>query len=559
MKLQTKILILLSIVLGIILVSFLSYQFIQLHEKELIFRDSQKSQEQIIDKVLQINRVKTEQLINDNSGWDDMVEFTTNPDLAWAKDNVNFFVNQFKLSFVLIYNKEKKLVYQFGDSICLKGLTYPDQALINLKLTKAPFSHYFQSCGNQLIEMFGAIIVPSSDADPRTTPPQGYLFIGRKWDDLYLDEHAEATGYSVNVINDFNPKTFKKDHSKIYFFRALNDYSGNQIGTVVFSKTDELQGSLRQLFNLSILSILFSLIGLMIFLYYFRRIILIPINKLNKALYSKNTEGIQSLKNNDDEFKILANLTSDFFDQQETLKNNNAKLEEINATKDRLFSIIAHDLKNPVGSIVSISDLLSDYLQKNDFKTVEELVEMLKHQSNEALALLTSLLDWARSQSGQMVFSPEMQSLAPIANEVVENLRSSAQLKNITIQNQITEDLQCFADFNMLKTVLRNLVSNAIKYTNMGGSIGLSAERHSDKVEICIADNGVGMDEETRNKLFRIEAHLSARGTANEKGNGLGLIICKEIIEKHGGKIHVESKLNNGSRFIFTLPSNKPE
>jgi signal transduction histidine kinase len=559
MKLQTKILILLSIVLGIILVSFLSYQFIQLHEKELIFRDSQKSQEQIIDKVLQINRVKTEQLINDNSGWDDMVEFTANPDLAWAKDNVNFFVNQFKLSFVLIYNKEKKLVYQFGDSICLKGLTYPDQALINLKLTKAPFSHYFQSCGNQLIEMFGAIIVPSSDADPRTTPPQGYLFIGRKWDDLYLDEHAEATGYSVNVINDFNPKTFKKDHSKIYFFRALNDYSGNQIGTVVFSKTDELQGNLRQLFNLSILSILFSLIGLMIFLYYFRRIILIPINKLNKALYSKNTEGIQSLKNNDDEFKILANLTSDFFDQQETLKNNNAKLEEINATKDRLFSIIAHDLKNPVGSIVSISDLLSDYLQKNDFKTVEELVEMLKHQSNEALALLTSLLDWARSQSGQMVFSPEMQSLAPIANEVVENLRSSAQLKNITIQNQITEDLQCFADFNMLKTVLRNLVSNAIKYTNMGGSIGLSAERHSDKVEICIADNGVGMDEETRNKLFRIEAHLSARGTANEKGNGLGLIICKEIIEKHGGKIHIESKLNNGSRFIFTLPSNKPE
>lgn len=559
MKLQTKILILLSIVLGIILVSFLSYQFIQLHERELIFRDSQKNQEQIIDKVLQINRVKTEQLINDNSGWDDMVEFITKPDLAWAKDNVNFFVNQFKLSFVLIYNKEKKLVYQFGDSICLKGLTYPDQALINLKLTKTPFSHYFQSCGNQLIEMFGAIIVPSSDADSRTTPPQGYLFIGRKWDGLYLNEHAEATGYSVNVINDFNPEPFKKDHSKIYFFKELNDYSGDKIGTVVFSKTDELQGSLQQLFNLSILSILLSLIGLMIFLYYFRRIILVPINKLNKALYSKNTESIQSLKNNKDEFKILANLTSDFFDQQETLRSNNVKLEEINATKDRLFSIIAHDLKNPVGSIVSISDLLSDYLRQNDLKTAEELVEMLQHQSNEALALLTSLFDWARSQSGQMVFSPEMQSLSTIANEVVENLRSSAQLKNIAIQNQITKDLQCFADLNMLKTVLRNLVSNAIKYTNMGGSIWLSAETHSDKVEICIADNGVGMDEKTRNKLFRIEAHLSARGTANEKGNGLGLIICKEIIEKHGGKIHVESKLNNGSRFIFTLPSNKPE
>ncbi len=559
MKLQTKILILLLVVLGIILVSFLSYQFIQLHERKLIFIDSQKNQEQIIDKVLQINRVKTEQLINDNSGWDDMVEFITKPDPAWAKDNVNFFVNQFKLSFVLIYNKEKKLVYQFGDSICLQGLTYPDQALINLKLTKAAFSHYFQSCGNQLIEMFGAIVVPSFDADSRATPPQGYLFIGRKWDDLYLKEHAEATGYRVEVLNNFKKEDFAIDHSKIYFFRELKDYSENLIGTVVFSKTDELQGSLQQLFNLSILSVLLSLVGFMIFLYYFQRIILVPINKLSKALYSKNTESIQSLKNNNDEFKILANLTSDFFDQQETLKSNNAKLEEINATKDRLFSIIAHDLKNPVGSIVSISDLLSDYLQQNDLKTAEELVEMLQHQSNEALALLTSLFDWARSQSGQMVFSPEIQSLNTIANEVVENLRFSAQLKNITIQNQITKDLQCFADFNMLKTVLRNLVSNAVKYTNTGGSIWLSAKKHSDEVEICVADNGVGIDEETRNKLFKTEAHLSARGTANEKGNGLGLLICKEIIDKHGGKIHAESKLNNGSRFIFTLPFNKSE
>lgn len=554
MKLQFKILVLLSVVMGILSVSFLSYQFIQIHEKKLIYQDNQKIQEQIIDKVLKINRIKSEQLINDNSGWDDMISFIAKPDSNWAKGNVDFFVNSFKLSFVLVYNKKKQLIYQFGDPTCLESLKYPDQSMINQKLTNTPFTHYFQYCGNQLIEMFGAIIVPSADMDLRRTPSQGYLFIGHNWDNNYLNEHAEATGYKVELIKNYRADTYKKDPSSIYFFRNIEDYSGKTISTLAFSKTDDLQNSLKQLFYLSVTSLLFSLITIVIFFYYFRRIILNPLDKLSKALISKNLESIEPLKNNNDEFKILANLIFEFVDQQETLKSNNAKLEEINATKDRLFSIIAHDLKNPVGSIVAVSDLLSDNLKNKDMEMSEELVKMLKQQSNEALSLLISLFDWARSQTGLMVFSPEHYPLNTIIEEVVFNLQSSAQRKEITIDSEGDTEMVVFADRNMLKTVLRNLITNAIKYTNNGGSIHVSARLNDKETEITIADTGIGMDEETRQKLFKIESNLSIRGTANEKGNGLGLIICKEIIEKHGGKIWVESKLNRGSRFIFTLP-----
>lgn len=160
MKLQLKILILLSIIFGIILLSFLSYQYIRQKEKNLYAQETRKNQELVIDKVLQLNRIKYEQLINDNSGWDDMVSFVAKPDSAWAKDNVDFFVTQFKLSFVLAYNINKKLVYQYGDSICLQNVKYPDAAMIGANFSGKPYVHYFEYCGNDLIEFFGAIIVP---------------------------------------------------------------------------------------------------------------------------------------------------------------------------------------------------------------------------------------------------------------------------------------------------------------------------------------------------------------------------------------------------------------
>lgn len=554
MKLQFKILILLSVIFGVVILSFLSYQYIRIHEKRIFYLENQKNQELIIDKVLQLNRVKYEQLINDNSGWDDMIRFVANPDLKWAKDNVDFLVNSFKLSFVLNYNKEKELVYQYGDSTCLKGLRFPDHTLIDSNFATSPFSHYFQYCGDNLIEMFGAIIVPASDADSRKTQAQGYLFTGKKWSREYLAEHAEATGYQATVMTTQELSRLKKDPSKIYFFKSLADYSGKPIAAVVFSKHDPLLQDLSPFLNLSFLVTLVALLAMIVLLIYFRKIILVPLSKINATLDTHNPQHIASLNGHNDEFRIIGSLILEFFDQQELLKKNNAELREINATKDKLFSIIAHDLKNPVGNMLTISELLSSGINNMNQENSKELVEMMSHQAKETLTLLETLFDWARSQSGQMVFKPALIDLSQIVKDVLENLNSSASLKEIVVLPPETADVIVFADGNMLTTILRNLVTNAIKFTKPGGAIRISAQMNATNTEISIVDTGIGMDQKTQDLLFKIESNLTTKGTANEKGTGLGLIICKEFVERHGGQIQVSSELGKGSQFILTFP-----
>ena len=164
------------------------------------------------------------------------------------------------------------------------------------------------------------------------------------------------------------------------------------------------------------------------------------------------------------------------------------------------------------------------------------------------------MLNWSKSQTGQIIFKPEETNLSAIVREILETSDSIAKLKNISLNYTQAEDIKVYADLDMLKTILRNLISNAVKYTRSNGKINISAVRHQENIEIAVSDNGVGMSEEAQNKLFKIETNITTRGTQNEKGSGLGLILCKEFVEKHGGEIWAESKKNNGSKFFFSLP-----
>lgn len=554
MKLQSKILILLSIIIGVILLSFFTFQYIRFNEKQIYNSENKKNQEAIIEKILEINRLKYEILINDNSGWDEMVGFIANPNPEWAKDNVDFFVNTFNLSFVLTYNKEKELVYQFSDSACLKDFQYPDRSSIDSSFSGSPFSHYFQYCGNDLIEMFGAIVVPASDADDRITPPQGYLFLGRKWDANYLAEHAEATGYQTKFMNESELSGLEKDPSKIYIFKHLADNSGKTITTLAFSLEDPIKKDLLLFRIVSVIISLLALLVIIVFIFYLNRLILKPISQINTALNTHDTGYIDSLSHRTDEFMILGELIKNSFRQQEVLKKKNTELYEINATKDKLFSIIAHDLKNPVSSIVLMTELLPDSIKNKDYEAVAEISEMIGSQAAESLLLLQTLFDWAKSQTGNVTFNPEFVSFKQVAESVIKNLHPSANLKNISVSLNEDSDIEVFADTNMLTTVLRNLVTNSIKFTNPGGSVLISANSDEENARITVTDNGIGMNQKTIDMLFKIESNLTTYGTANEKGTGLGLVICKEFIEKHGGTIAVTSEPEKGSSFNFTLP-----
>ncbi len=239
---------------------------------------------------------------------------------------------------------------------------------------------------------------------------------------------------------------------------------------------------------------------------------------------------------------------------EEILKKSEAELRELNAAKDKFFSIISHDLKSPFNSILGLSNLLVEQIQAKNNEGIEEYAGIIRNSSQRAMDLLMNLLEWTRSQTGRMEFFPEYTELVALINDVIELLSDSALQKSITILQELPKEVNVVADKAMISTILRNLISNAIKFTHTGGRIVISGEIKNAELIIAIRDNGVGIKQESIDKLFRIDESISTSGTNNEQGTGLGLILCKELIEKHEGKIWVESEVGKGSKFSFSIP-----
>lgn len=239
------------------------------------------------------------------------------------------------------------------------------------------------------------------------------------------------------------------------------------------------------------------------------------------------------------------------------LKKSEEKLKQLNATKDKFFSVIAHDLKSPFNTINGFSQLLLNSIRDSDCHTSEKYVETIINSSRNAYRLLNNLLTWASNEIGMIPFNPVSIDLHKVVEEVEVLLRSSANLKEITLYNNVSGNEMVFADENMLRTILQNLVSNAIKYTNKGGRIIIDSEANDKILTVNVTDNGVGIRPEALGKLFDIANIQTTRGTSEEGGTGLGLLICREFVEKHGGKIGAESEPGNGSTFRFSLPVNQ--
>lgn len=239
---------------------------------------------------------------------------------------------------------------------------------------------------------------------------------------------------------------------------------------------------------------------------------------------------------------------------EEKLELLNQQLKELNASKDKFFSIIAHDLKSPFNAIIGFSNLMTGQVHNKNYDAVEEYAAIIKNASFRAMSLLMNLLEWANSQTGRMGYNPEYIELMETIEEVIELSKDFASQKSIAILKDLPESLIAFVDKDMISAILRNLISNAIKFSFPGGQLTISSETTKDEIKVAVSDNGVGLKKEAICKLWRIDESYSTIGTNNEKGTGLGLLLCKEFIDKHGGKIGVESEPGIGSRFYFTLP-----
>ena len=195
-----------------------------------------------------------------------------------------------------------------------------------------------------------------------------------------------------------------------------------------------------------------------------------------------------------------------------------------------------------------------DSNQQFEKEEINEFIRLINSTAKQTQSLLENLLSWTRAQTGSINFKPKLLSLEPVIEEICEMFRSSADIKNISLGFIKTEEISVYADPNMLRTILRNLIQNAIKFTKQGGRVEIMYIRNKFNIEISVSDNGVGIKGELLEKLFRIDSTISTTGTAYESGSGLGLVLCREFVEKHGGRIWATSRVGEGSKFVFSLP-----
>lgn len=267
------------------------------------------------------------------------------------------------------------------------------------------------------------------------------------------------------------------------------------------------------------------------------------VKKINEHLKQINQEIQDKNKSLDEQNKII--------------NEQNANLEETNAAKDRLFSIISHDLKNPIGGLKEMIYVFAENIKDFTEEEKEEILQELKLSSANVLDLLMSLLTWSRSQRGKIDFEPFLQDLKLLVIQNINMLVPLARRKSINLVDNVEENTFCYFDANMINTVIRNLITNAIKFTPSGGTITINAKeypKNPDYIMVAIQDTGIGIPADKIDKLFKVSQTYTTVGTEGEKGTGLGLLIVKDFIIKHNGEIWVESKQNEGSTFYFTIP-----
>lgn len=289
------------------------------------------------------------------------------------------------------------------------------------------------------------------------------------------------------------------------------------------------ENNLHHLFH-SPMALYFSLIGMvMAFISAYSRL------RIKRKNYLLEVQKIEIQKNVE-----LLNTTLD-------------ELNKLNQTKDKFFSIIAHDLRNPFSTIICFSEMIIKNYQKYDTEKMLHFIENIKLSSTTASHLLENLLIWSRSKVGSIEFNPKVLNLSEVVMNNISIVQLQALKKEIKIHFDDINEWLCSCDENMLNTILRNLLTNAVKFTDTAGSITIVIENEPDFYKISITDTGIGISQEKLVNLFRTEFNCPSVGTDNEKGSGLGLLLCKEFVEKHDGNIWCESILGEGSIFNFTL------
>ncbi|KAF0150912.1 MAG: Signal transduction histidine kinase [Ignavibacteria bacterium] len=540
--------------IGMLAIFFTALLFLikENEEKKLIkiLAEETNTKKILIDNVLDLVGKGLESWVFNDTYWDEMVACVENKNTKWGNDII--------ATSLFTYNAQAAWLYQTDFSLAYSTNSLNDLSFINFPLSKSElasmfskksFNHFFINTKAGLLEVRTAPVQPSLDVKRKTTP-RGYFIAGRLWTQDYLNNINLLTT-SRAVINLLeSPRQDSRYNQKysISVSKALNDFGGNPFAEIIFAGESKMLRESSIALNWQLTTGIVLTLGLLFAISFFLiRYVLTPLKKISYSLENEESTYLENLSRDRNEFGRIARMIKDFFRQKEELKG-------ANETKDKFISIIAHDLRGPFNGFLGLTEILAKEAETMTTVEVKKLSAELHKSAKTQYRLLSDLLQWSRIQSGRMEFNPTNIKLNDLVELSFEVHKPNAESKNILLIKNFDSNFEIYSDSEMMQVVIRNLISNAVKFTESGGSVTISAKQSFNSSEILITDTGVGIPEQDIHKLFRIDLHLSTDGTNNEKGTGLGLVLCKEIIEKHSGKISVESAVGNGTTFIISLP-----
>jgi signal transduction histidine kinase len=500
--------------------------------------------------------------LQDNTAWDELVKSIRTRDTAWMRLNIGIFSRSYNFRDLYIYSTRPELLYHQSLNTQLHQSSFPFPAKSLPAIFKNnQFVRFFWNNNGSLVEYIGATVVPSENILDRKSEPFGYFFVTKSWDSTFLLSLEKSTESSIYITSNLIPPV-AKDVGDIFTRIELPGYNKKSEAVLNFMKHQEtLTLTLvrsRLVFAILMTGLFFCLILIWMFIHYY---VSRPVSILVNSLEKLDNKGLEALTLRNDEIAMLSYQVKENIDlrkklgtelEEKTLRQK--QLYELNNTKDRIFSIIGHDLVGPFNTISGFSELLENSVNASNPEKVKEFARMIRTTSREAYHILEMLLTWGRMQTGMIGYKPEKINVNELLRDAVILARNQARLKSINMLYSENAAGMAYADYNMIQTVIRNLLSNAIKFTPPNGLVEVLAIENAGMLRIEVRDNGIGMSTEKVLNLFVPEKAESSRGTANEKGTGLGLILCADMIHKNNGEIWAESDENMGTTFLFTIP-----
>jgi signal transduction histidine kinase/CheY-like chemotaxis protein len=529
-------------------------------KQESIITDHNLEQhQQTCEAVVEIMNSKVSQIVYDYTFWDDYVTFIHKPDKTWGEENISSILSSFNMNGVWMINLEGKVIYSdFTEGFEeLSQITF-DSSLLS-QLYNDRFICYYSFSPVGLVHIDGATIHPTSDRD-RITPPNGYFFLLKVWDDDLLETVNKLTGSKVTVSENCQSSLKVSSGNEIYYANPINNWKKEAIGSFVFCKKlyfMELYGStstqLIALFIVTAIAILFILTFLL------SRWVSTPLKLVADMIATENIEKLEELKSKSLEFKRIGRLINAFINQKKKLKVAKQRAEESDNLKSAFLANMSHEIRTPLFGVLGFTELLKDKNLSEEVKA--NYIEVILNSGNHLLSLINDIIDLSKIESGVFTLHTEAVNVDEMLTDLYEFFIDNKYIRERNLELKLANELReesviIETDRKRLKQVLTNLIGNAIKFT-LQGEVEFGYKQIGEKeILFFVRDTGIGIAEDQHKKVFDRFIQVDNRETSRQfEGTGLGLAISKALVEQAGGKMWLESELNCGSLFSFTLPA----